>query len=811
VLDAAKDHTRYTVYDAGGRARYSVDALDYVTETVYDRGGRVVASKRFANTITRPGTLNEATIATALSTRLDAVNDRIEYFVYDAAGRQRFKVDAEGYATEQQLDAASRVIATLRHAPKLSYATPPTLATVVAATTTLTTFATNLTGFSGTAGIWEAGALKLISQPEAGGSWATMRSTKTLAPGASVKFDLTPTQLQNTLHAGVDSVSGSFSRVAALLMPDGHVLAQVYYSATEGYTVDLGTYTPGTTYTVEVTTSDTGGTLYFYTKGSARDSGYIHRTTVPLIWTSLTTVFYTQRYPSVPGTTTAFVDNIEERAATLETSRYDAAGRLVMATDAEGVRTKYVYDTARRVTDRTVAWGTSEASTTHYLYDADGRVLEETRGFGTADASTTRFRYDANGRLIAKIDPRGVADAAVGGLTAAQQAAALDRYSTRYGYDALGRRTALIDPLGGVTATEYDAFGNAVKVTDPRGNAGYFGFDRDNRNTLYVDPEGFVVKSGYDAFDNKTSSTQYFNRANGSWSATALPAIVTTAPGSGPYVLIDAARDATVSYLFDRLDRVTQRTDAENVFGTSTKAYETWGYDSFGNKTSYRNKNGGTFTYQYERRGLLTREILPVTTKNGSGTTISVANRYVYDSRGNRTQAIEAEGAVEQRTTSYRYDALDRLTLTSGEALTTYSVAAGYQSNVVPTVQRKYDARGNVIAQTDGNGNRTAWYYDVLGRKAGEVSAAGTLTTWQFDKAGNAIAQRVYADPVALPAGADAACAGERGQRARDAVRLRRRQPADRAEDARAHARPLRQAAPGSTAPARRSVSTGRS
>ncbi len=747
--DAANDQTRTTVYDAAGRARYSIDSLNYVTETIYDRGGRVVANKRYANTITPPATLTEASVATALSTRLDAVNDRVEYFAYDAAGRQRFKVDAEGYASEQQLDAAGRVVATLRHAAKLTYATPPTLAQLTAATTTVTTFNTDLTGFGGTAGIWEAGQLKLISQPDVGGSWATMRSSRTFAPGASVKFDLTPTQLQNALHAGVDSPSGSFSRLAALLQPDGHVYAQCYYNGGQSaYTVDLGTYTPGTTYTVEITTSDTGATLYFYAKGTSRDSGYIHRTAAPLTWSVVATVFYTQRYPSVPSTTTAYVDNVEERGATIETNRYDAAGRLVLSVDAEGVRTQFAYDAAGRVTDRTVAVGTADASTTHYLYDAGDRMLEETRGYGTSIASTTRFRYDANGRLVAKIDPRGVADASVAGLTAAQQAAALDKYSTRYGYDALGRRTAVIDALGGVNATEYDAFGNAVKVTDARGNSGYFGFDRENRNTLFVDPEGFVVKNCYDAFGNKTASIQYANRANGTWSATALPAIVATAPGSGPYVLTDANRDATVSYLYDRLNRVTQRTDAENVFLTTNKAYETWGYDSFGNKTSYRNKNGGVFAYQFDRRGLLTKETLPITTKNSANASISVVNRYVYDSRGNRTQAIEAEGAVEQRTTSYKYDALDRLTASSGEALTTYRVGTGYTNNVVPATARSYDARGNAVTQTDGNGNVTRCYYDVLGRKVGEVNAAGTLTIWQFDAVGNAIAQRVYGDPV---------------------------------------------------------------
>ena len=114
TVDATKDQHSYLMYDAAGRARYSVDALDYASETIYDRGSRVVATKRYAKTITRPAVMSEANMASAIATRLDAVNDRVEFFAYDAAGRQRFSIDAEGFATERQLDALGQVTSTLR-------------------------------------------------------------------------------------------------------------------------------------------------------------------------------------------------------------------------------------------------------------------------------------------------------------------------------------------------------------------------------------------------------------------------------------------------------------------------------------------------------------------------------------------------------------------------------------------------------------------------------------------------------------------------------------------------------------------------
>ena len=179
-----------------------------------------------------------------------------------------------------------------------------------------------MAGFTGGGGIWEAGKLKLISQPEVGGSWLAMRSPHNLQVGSSVKFDLTPNNLEQALHAGVDSSTGAYGRLVALLQPDGHVYAQVYEDINKTWaTIDLGTYSVGTTYSVEVTTGADGATLYFYPKGSARETGYIYRTGKSLGWTSFSTIFYTQRYPTLAGVTTAYVDNIEERSATISSNR----------------------------------------------------------------------------------------------------------------------------------------------------------------------------------------------------------------------------------------------------------------------------------------------------------------------------------------------------------------------------------------------------------------------------------------------------------------------------------------------------------
>ena len=497
TADPARDQRTSTVYDAAGRAKYSIDALGYVNESVVDAAGRMVASKRYTNAITRPAQMNEASVAAALAGQLDAARDRTEVLAYDAAGRQRFQVDAEGYVTEQQFDALGRVVRTYRHAGKLSLVGVPSAAQLEAATTVRRDFNADASGMSGGAHVWEAGSLKLITRPEANGGWVGSRSTSSELPiGSIVRFDLTAQQVQAaTLHAGVDTANSAstYGRLVALLKADGHVYAQTY-AGTSGQEVDLGLYTPGLTYTVEITTSDAGATLYFYPKGQGREAGYIYRTERALPWSSFSPVVYVSRHPTTPSETTATLDNLEEIRATTSTRTYDAAGRLVRSVDADGVVTRHAYDELGRETERTTAYGRPEASTTAWTYDAAGRRLTETLAAGTEAASSTRFRYDANGRLISRIDPLGVAlmkqntawasaerqalgyAADATALSAADQVALAQRYTTRYGYDATGRLTTVIDAAGGVTTQRYDGLGNALRTRDARGFTSYTTF-----------------------------------------------------------------------------------------------------------------------------------------------------------------------------------------------------------------------------------------------------------------------------------------------------------------------------------------------
>ena len=664
-------------------------------------------------------------------------------YVYDAAGRQRFTIDAEGYLSEQRYDAAGRVTSTLRYDRRFKLSATPTEAELISATRSLSTqFTSSLEGFEGSAGVWDSGRLKLISQPLPDGNWAGMNSNLTLAAGASFKFELTPNDLQQALHAGVVASGGPYARLVALFGSDGHVRAQTY-DATIGTWAyqDLGTYSAGITYTVEITTTDTGGTLTIYPKNASRAAAYSYTyvTAPDAGWQKVRLFFATQTYPSVPSTTTAYVDNIEERSAGVQTTRYvyDATKHPLYQQDPLGYITKT-------------------------RYNATGQVIEQTR-YATPLPTTTPATQAAFDAALAP-DPTH------------------DR-PTRYVYDQAGQLRFTIDALGGVTESVYNAHGQVVRTIAYDTPITYTAVSDTStpesvrallptstlaaRETLTTyDATGRVLHTAqaqtstattklftvtenqYDAFGRLTRSVAYSTPV----ALQDLPAIPNAQQLADKLTpLANPAADRSTRYTYDAAGRLVQSTDAEGY----TEQYT---YDAFGHRSTYRNKAGGLFSYQYDARGLLLAETLPITTRTTTGTQIPVVNRHVYDAFGNRIQTIEAQGAPEQRSTRFEYDALGRLRVTRGDAVTVYTAAAGgtgsFTANVTPTTTVVYDSAGNVIEQTDPNGNRTRSWYDALNRKIAEVNAAGILSTWQRDGAGNVTVQRVYADPVLVPAAA---------------------------------------------------------
>ena len=151
--------------------------------------------------------------------------------------------------------------------------------------------------------------------------------------------------------------------------------------------------------------------------------------------------------------------------------RYPGKNRLEQETAPDGVVTYYDYDSAGKVTDLIVGYGSATPKQTGYAYDGVGRVVAVTYAQGTALARTDRTDY---------YDDNTIKDAIQNYQTGTYSAQHPDQdIVTRYGYDALGRRVWVQDTLGRVDATHYNAAGQVdwalrdLQPATPDGNGGF--------------------------------------------------------------------------------------------------------------------------------------------------------------------------------------------------------------------------------------------------------------------------------------------------------------------------------------------------
>lgn len=725
--DALTNVTRY-VYSDKNQLIYSVDATGAVIKTDYDGEGRVTATTAYANAIslTSPTVLGTAITTTDITGRLplNAAADQITRTVYNKDGQIKYRIDPTNAVTALTYDAAGNVIQTTRYFTAITVPGTVNATTIAAAIVTHANDQTERTVYdAANRATFNIDAANYVTQTvydSLGQATKQIRYTNALAGTFST----------NVAPQIVSTAPGSGSYVLTNATSDRTTRAIYDAAGRTRFNVD------GEGYITERRYDALG-----------RETKRIQYAAPYTVVDSDTVATLTTKVPATPNTTTEPV----------EQSIYDTAGRLIKTIDGENVTTLHVYDAAGRETDTTVAYGTADASTTHRVFDLAGRLTQETVGYGSADAATTRYTLDGVGNRRQIIDPRGIelaeTDSAwaqalrvekgypqlLANLSAAQKTALLALYTTTQTFDANGHVTVVSDPFSKTIQTQYDAFGNAVKVTDQRGNSGYFYFDKNNRNTWQVDPENYATQTVYNAFGTVDKVTHYAATVTG-----------TPAVGTLPTVTANATFDQTTVIEHDKRNLQTKITDAENN-------YETMAYDAFGNKWQYQNKLAGVYTYTFDRKGQVKSETTPsvtVTTVDTAGVVTTVAQalvtQYSYDARGNQTLIREAVGTAQQRDTVIGYDKANRETRRDLPAISVFNAATKTSSTQTPYTTTTYDKRGNVVEVRDAAGNRTLQYYDVLNRKIAGVDGAGTLSEYTYDDVGNLVKERTYTTRLAI-------------------------------------------------------------
>jgi RHS repeat-associated protein len=383
--------------------------------------------------------------------------------------------------------------------------------------------------------------------------------------------------------------------------------------------------------------------------------------------------------------TTFAVGTADQATASFE---YDTAGNLIARIDELGHRTQLDYDSMnrlRRLVDPDPnGAGPLASPITAFAYDTRGNLIETT----DAGGSTFQRQYDPLDRPVLSLDHLGnktrLAYDLSGNLVSATDP---NNHTTRYRYDARNRLTHLTDPDGGVTTFRYDLDDNLLALTDPVGNRTNFGYDSRNRLTFEVDPLGNLMRYAYDAVNNLTKKTD--------------------------------RSDRKTTYAYDELSRLVKETW---VTGGNELQYA---YDKASNLTSVADVFSSlAFTHDNRDR------VKTVDNSTTPGAPRVVLN-YTYDDVGNVLSVVDTINGSSGATTSYLYDALNRMTRTTqfGSGLADKRVDLAYNPlGQFSSIERYSDlgATQRVVG--------TSYTYDTLNRLTGLAhnNTTGPVSFYNF-------------------------------------------------------------------------------
>ncbi|WP_267283897.1 LamG-like jellyroll fold domain-containing protein [Amycolatopsis thermoflava] len=523
--------------------------------------------------------------------------------------------------------------------------------------------------------------------------------------------------------------------------------------------------------------------------------------------TRITSTVYTDGTEAAVGGGTqppGLVEKVTNPKGGTSTYSYRANGDLAQVADSTGLVTSYGYDGIGRKTLQQIgATGQTGTDDTTYTYDGNSRLTVQTEPVTTnAVTGVTHQR-----RTTSVYNPNGtLASVTVDDVTGHDPAR-----TTSYTYDNHARVETVTDPAGGVTTTNYDAFGAVIRAVDPVGvefTATYTdarhqlatrtvkGFTGDGGAARDVvlesrayDPAGRLASTtdamgrtrAYTYYDDDLQATEtllgYTDPATNQTRDVQLARYTYTGAGQVAVATKAEGRYSTTTD-YDRAGLVVGTTDRD---GTTVLRSSALALDALGNPTReiHRNADGSTvadITHGYDTFGRETGRAVATSPTQALTTWITL------DPRGNITSTVDPRGTVSggnpaAYTTSTTYDAYNRPVTTTTPAV---PVETNGQpaSTVAPVSTTGYNAFGEVVDVRDPNGNVTHTDYDLAGRAtattlppytppgatepiiatqsigydlAGRVTSTtdgrGNTTTYGYDELGN---QRRKTDPPAL-------------------------------------------------------------
>jgi RHS repeat-associated protein len=340
-----------------------------------------------------------------------------------------------------------------------------------------------------------------------------------------------------------------------------------------------------------------------------------------------------KRYSYDPTTFNLLSTTEDSGRLNLTTSyTYDAVGNQVSVTDPRGNTTVKTYDGMRRVTQVTPP-APFTANITKTTYDLDGRPtqVQQATGNSANPWRTTTTAYNAAGKPILVTNPDGTTTTTTydSVMRKATETSSSGR-QVRYTYDLASQPWQTIDGVSGTldpsitvnlgsvtreTQVHCTCNGQLLSLADGKGNTLNYFYDEFDRPYEVDYPDGTYELIGFDANNNKIG--------------------------------FQTRSTYSVYYFYDALNRVQEKDVDQQT------AYIQYAYDYTGRLIGlYSSADPSAYGFGYDTAGRATSQTQP------SGSIVS----WTVDANGNRTSLTWPETGTLAYSTSYAYDAMNRLT-----------------------------------------------------------------------------------------------------------------------------------------------------
>jgi RHS repeat-associated protein len=442
-----------------------------------------------------------------------------------------------------------------------------------------------------------------------------------------------------------------------------------------------------------------------------------------------------KRYSYDPTTFNLLSTTEDSGRLNLTTSyTYDAVGNQVSVTDPRGNTSVKTYDGMRRVTQVTPP-APFTANITKTTYDLDGRPtqVQQATGNSANPWRTTTTNYNAAGKPTLVTNPDGTTTTTTydSVMRKATETSSSGR-QVRYTYDLASQPWQTIDGVSGTldpsitvnlgsvtreTQVHCTCNGQLLSLADGKGNTLNYFYDEFDRPYEVDYPDGTYELTGFDANNNKIGfqtrsiySVYYFYDALNRLQEKDVD-----------------QQTAYIQYAYDYTGRLI------GLYSSADPAAYGFGYDTAGRAISQTQPNGSIVSWTVDADGNRTSLTWPETG------TLAYSTSYAYDAMNRMTDVFEGAASAGVLLGHYSYDTLSERT---GIAYGGTTAAAGGRAPVATTAAT-YTTEGQIaqLVHTFNGSALTLGYSYNKDHQRSSVSASDAT----FLLSGSTAASRTYA------------------------------------------------------------------